>query len=608
MAISYDTLELKISADVSNASRGIKSLTNNLSRLQETVKSNDFALIDKLQKHLQNIAKIDFSNVSKGLRDVVSAFQQVNREQSKFKPKPFDNTKAINLMTAGGTGNFNLEPPLPNIQLPEPRLPELAKSEAFSALNGTMKELKVNAEQVKVAMDNTKKAVKESGKEATKSAGHFQKLIGAFKRVLFYRVVRRTLQLIVQAMKEGIQNVALFDEDFNKSMSNIVSSFEYLKNSLGVVLATLIQLIEPFLIMLIDGVSEFANKLAEVFSAMNGKNTFTKATKGAKDYAESLKKVKDTTLGIDELNVIKPQEQQGGNFETAEVEKTAMNEAFGQFGETLKGILNEVFGFVKEIWTTIGSLLQKVLPSILALLEPIRDILKVVEEIVIWVVNIASDILGQILPPILDMIGKFLSFVASFIGYAKPFIQMIATTIGFIFELLKPSLDVICSLTGKLFEFVGHIYDLFKPVAELLNAIYTILFDNFIQKAKGFFEKIGDFLFGSDESRAVKNIGAIITPAFASGGFPEDGLFYANHNELVGQFSSGQTAVANNEQIIEGIKQGVYEAMVMAGGNANENGTQVVVYLDSREIAKRVEERQMARKDNGLSGGYKYGG
>ena len=49
-------------------------------------------------------------------------------------------------------------------------------------------------------------------------------------------------------------------------------------------------------------------------------------------------------------------------------------------------------------------------------------------------------------------------------------------------------------------------------------------------------------------------------PQHAQGGFPEDGLFFANHNELVGQFSNGRTAVANNAQIVEGISEGVSSA------------------------------------------------
>ena len=47
---------------------------------------------------------------------------------------------------------------------------------------------------------------------------------------------------------------------------------------------------------------------------------------------------------------------------------------------------------------------------------------------------------------------------------------------------------------------------------------------------------------------------------FNTGGFPEDGLFMANHSELIGKFSNGKTAVVNNEQIIEGISRGVSDA------------------------------------------------
>jgi hypothetical protein len=47
-------------------------------------------------------------------------------------------------------------------------------------------------------------------------------------------------------------------------------------------------------------------------------------------------------------------------------------------------------------------------------------------------------------------------------------------------------------------------------------------------------------------------------PTFSYGGFPEDGLFMANHGELVGSFANGKTAVANNDQIIAGIEQAAY--------------------------------------------------
>lgn len=60
---------------------------------------------------------------------------------------------------------------------------------------------------------------------------------------------------------------------------------------------------------------------------------------------------------------------------------------------------------------------------------------------------------------------------------------------------------------------------------------------------------------------------SVTFPQYEKGGFPEDGLFFANHTEMVGQFANGRTAVANNEQIVEGIRQGVYDAVSSAMQN-----------------------------------------
>ena len=57
---------------------------------------------------------------------------------------------------------------------------------------------------------------------------------------------------------------------------------------------------------------------------------------------------------------------------------------------------------------------------------------------------------------------------------------------------------------------------------------------------------------------------------------------------MVGQFDNGKTAVANNEQIIEGIKRGVSEAM-RESNNGNGN---IIINLDGRQIAKVVTKKQ----------------
>ena len=73
-----------------------------------------------------------------------------------------------------------------------------------------------------------------------------------------------------------------------------------------------------------------------------------------------------------------------------------------------------------------------------------------------------------------------------------------------------------------------------------------------------------------EQAELLDELKEYFLPGYATGGFPEDGLFMANSGELVGKFTNGRTAVANNEQIIEGIKRGVKEANMESGGNGGD--------------------------------------
>ena len=115
-------------------------------------------------------------------------------------------------------------------------------------------------------------------------------------------------------------------------------------------------------------------------------------------------------------------------------------------------------------------------------------------------------------------------------------------------------------------------------------------------------------------AKAYKNgIGRInlsdLIPAYSVGGFPEDGLFFANHNELIGQFSNGQTAVANNSDIQKGIEEAAYRGFVRASAentretslleeliDAVREGKQIVV--DGRELVTAYDRR---KSRNGFS-------
>lgn len=75
-------------------------------------------------------------------------------------------------------------------------------------------------------------------------------------------------------------------------------------------------------------------------------------------------------------------------------------------------------------------------------------------------------------------------------------------------------------------------------------------------------------------------------PAYASGGLPEDGLFFANSSELLGTFSNGRTAVANNAQIVEGIQRGVYSAVLRAMQETRGGQQSSIIVLDDQVVGK----------------------
>jgi len=90
---------------------------------------------------------------------------------------------------------------------------------------------------------------------------------------------------------------------------------------------------------------------------------------------------------------------------------------------------------------------------------------------------------------------------------------------------------------------------------------------------------------------------------FAEGGFPDVGqLFVAREAgpEMVGTMGN-KTAVANNDQIVQGIRSGVFDAMVQAAPmfRQSESGTvELVLRVDGKTLARAVNEgnAQLARQ------------
>ena len=98
---------------------------------------------------------------------------------------------------------------------------------------------------------------------------------------------------------------------------------------------------------------------------------------------------------------------------------------------------------------------------------------------------------------------------------------------------------------------------------------------------------------------------------YAQGGFPDVGqMFIAREAgpELVGNIG-GRTAVANNDQIVESVSAGVYQAVLAAlgSGNDDEGNTNIVINLDGEKIYENQQRIARGRGYNLGMGAFSFG-
>lgn len=133
---------------------------------------------------------------------------------------------------------------------------------------------------------------------------------------------------------------------------------------------------------------------------------------------------------------------------------------------------------------------------------------------------------------------------------------------------------------------IGAVQDACNHIWGIVNGLFQGIHDWIQNVLDGISQFLSLSAIGARADKMAAD-GSIYLQGFASGGYPTSGqLFMANESnagaELVGNIG-GRTAVASNSDILEGIRQGVFEA-VLAANNSGNNDIDVRVYLDSREI------------------------
>lgn len=293
-------------------------------------------------------------------------------------------------------------------------------------------------------------------------------------------------------------------------------------------------------------------------------------------------------------------------FEAASAIKDGFQPAIEFVSKTVLPDLIGAFDRLVEILTPLGGFLENTFTSVWNdMINPALSYLGT--DILPGVVGIFRELWEDILVPLGTFIGDVLEPVVGILSEAfgilwndviVPLTDALGGTFNSAFELVKATIETVTEVVRIIIDTFNEFWnDILKPIVNFLwNAlkpVVEIVFQGFkdwvdmlstafgglvdivkdaIKFIDELFEKItgtstvADKLLSNFPTTDINVAGGVAMvsyslPAYADGGFPEDGLFFANHTELVGSFSNGRTAVANNDQIIAGIEGGVERAV-----------------------------------------------
>ncbi|MBU9724443.1 ubiquinol-cytochrome C chaperone family protein [Diplocloster modestus] len=161
-------------------------------------------------------------------------------------------------------------------------------------------------------LNRAKKSMNDMHGSGRGLSGMFRTLAISAKFMFASFLIRGALN----GAKEGMQNLAQYSGETNKSLSMLMSSLTQLKNSLATAFAPILNAVAPLLNALIQKISQAVSAIGMLFASLTGQKSFTKAKKVNQDFAASLdsntksakkadeanKKLQRTLLGFDQIN------------------------------------------------------------------------------------------------------------------------------------------------------------------------------------------------------------------------------------------------------------------------------------------------------------------
>lgn len=183
-------------------------------------------------------------------------------------------------------------------------------------------------------------------------------LLGRFKQLVKYRMLRAIIRQIAKAFKEGTENYYHYSQaiggTFAPAMDNATSTLLQMKNSIGAAAAPVIQALIPYLQMAVNWFITAINYANQFFALLGGQTSWSRAVPQTAKAFDNVKKsaggasaaMKDLLADWDELNIIQSESGGGGGGGGAAAMEDYLNmfEESSIFDEKIKNLVE----FVKD--------------------------------------------------------------------------------------------------------------------------------------------------------------------------------------------------------------------------------------------------------------------
>ena len=411
-------------------------------------------------------------------------------------------------------------------------------------------------EYVKIQKEANKQQNKGE-KETKKSSSAFARLGKSIGRVAFYRAIRTALKEIVQAAKEGLQNIREVSPELNKSMNQLSLSATTLKNSFGALITPLVNILAPVFTEIADYIANYVNEMNEATAALEGQDTYVRIlTSDTKEYQEQLEKASKA---------------QGGllSFDTF-TKQSGQKKYTGTVKETVKMTKEQA-----QAYQSINTQIEKLKETLTKVKEIIKELIDIIKDM--------YEVLNSI--GILDYVGRIVDVIKNLADILKGLVKILKGDI-------PEGMDDIAKAFDKLIRNIFGILIKDNPISRVIKLLGNIFgFDtSFIDS---FADSATNFLFGTNA-------------AYANGGnFNTGDFFVANENgatELVASSNTGGGSVMNLDQWASISYSSFYRALSDYNAAQNGRGGELDINSLGRTIAGNTGfVNEMNRRNSSLN-------